>query len=119
MNHPSVTIELSYPPSVNHYYRHVGPRVLISREGRLYRDRVAARLFERGVQKRHGRVALEIQAYPPDERRRDLDNLLKSLFDALAYGGLYDDDSNVKKLQIEMLDSMPPDGMIVVRARTI
>nr|DAH86622.1 MAG TPA: endodeoxyribonuclease RUS [Caudoviricetes sp.] len=33
--------ELPWPPSVNHYYRHVGPRVLISRDGRKYREIVA------------------------------------------------------------------------------
>ena len=32
-----VTLELPWPPSVNHYYRRVGPRTLISREGRQYR----------------------------------------------------------------------------------
>jgi hypothetical protein len=29
-------LTLPYPPSVNHYYRRVGPRTLISREGREY-----------------------------------------------------------------------------------
>ena len=30
----TLELELPWPPSVNHYYRHVGPRVLISRDGR-------------------------------------------------------------------------------------
>jgi len=111
----TVTIELPYPPSVNHYYRHVGPRVLISRVGRLYRERVAARIYEAGINKFRSAVFLSIQAYPPDYRRRDADNLLKSCLDALTFGGLYEDDSLVKKLLVEMLEPMPPDGMLVVK----
>jgi len=30
-------LEIPYPPSVNHYYRRVGNRMLISREWREYR----------------------------------------------------------------------------------
>lgn len=35
-------IELPYPPSINHYWRRVGSRTLISREGRRFRERVVA-----------------------------------------------------------------------------
>ena len=115
MNRFCVTLELPYPPSVNHYYRHVGARVLISREGRLYRERVAAYLFSAGIKEYPGKVQLDIQAYPPDCRRRDIDNLLKSFLDALTAGGLYKDDSAVKKLSIEMLEPLPPDGLLVVK----
>ncbi len=31
-------VELPYPPSVNHYWRRVGDRTLISREGRKFRS---------------------------------------------------------------------------------
>jgi Holliday junction resolvase RusA-like endonuclease len=41
--------------------------------------------------------------------------LLKSCLDALTFGGLYEDDSLVKKLLVEMLEPMPPDGMLVVK----
>ena len=29
-----MVLTLPYPPSINHYWRRVGPRTLISREGR-------------------------------------------------------------------------------------
>ena len=38
---------LPFPPSVNWYYRHVGDRTLLSREGREYREIVCS-LFSRG-----------------------------------------------------------------------
>ena len=73
-----VEFDLPWPPSVNNYYRHVGPRVLISREGRKYRRMVVSRLG--GLfPKFTGKVRLALDCYPPDRRRRDLDNLLKSL----------------------------------------
>ena len=52
--------ELPWPPSVNHYYRHVGPRVLISRDGRKYRDNVVARLRNDRAAKYAGPVELFI-----------------------------------------------------------
>ena len=110
-----ITLELPWPPSVNHYYRHVGPRVLISREGRQYREVVATRIKAAGVKKFTEKVELRIQFYPPDKRRRDVDNLLKCVLDTFTIGGLYDDDSLIHKLTIEKLEPMPPDGLAVVR----
>jgi crossover junction endodeoxyribonuclease RusA len=97
-----IEIELPFPPSVNHYYRRVGPRTLISREGRGFRERVCAILAELEVGALEGPLRMEIEVYPPDRQRRDIDNLQKSLIDALQHGGLYADDSQIKNLNIEM-----------------
>lgn len=112
-----VILELPWPPSVNHYYRHVGPRVLISKEGRLYRDAVATRIRSSGIKKFDGDVELSIQLYPPDNRRRDVDNVLKCVMDTLTIGGLYADDSQVKQLQIVKLEPMPPEGLAVLMVK--
>jgi crossover junction endodeoxyribonuclease RusA len=109
-----IELELPYPPSVNHYYRHVGRRTLISREGRRYRDRVASILATAGVRPTDGRVELRIEVYPPDRRRRDLDNLQKALWDAIQHGGAYHDDSQVKKVTAEMLEPVAG-GRVIVR----
>ncbi|MBT4817728.1 MAG: RusA family crossover junction endodeoxyribonuclease [Lentisphaerae bacterium] len=108
-------IELPYPPSVNHYYRRVGPRTLISRQGRRYREHVCAILRALRVHPLRGHLEVWIDAYPPDRRRRDADNLLKSCLDSLQHGGLYRDDSQVKSLHVAM---RPPvaGGKILVRA---
>ena len=96
-----IEFELPYPPSVNHYFRMVQGRMLISREGRLFRQRVCAILAASGVRAMAGPLALEIEVYPPDNRRRDIDNVQKALLDALQHGGLYEDDSQIVKLDIE------------------
>jgi len=91
-------VELPFPPSVNHYYRHVGPRVLISREGRAFRETVCAILARLGVRRMSGPLAVVTDIYPPDNRRRDLDNTQKALLDAMQHGGAYEDDSQVALL---------------------
>lgn len=90
---------LSWPPTVNTYWRRVGNRTLISRRGREYRKDVVAAL--RGLQGLgHARLAVRIEAYPPDKRRRDLDNITKSLLDSLAHAGAYADDEQIDDLRI-------------------
>lgn len=98
-----IELELPFPPSVNHYYRRVGHRTLISREGRRFRDRVCASLAASKVRRLRGPLRIEIEVYPPDRRRRDIDNVQKALLDALQHGGLYEDDSQIVKLDIEKL----------------
>ncbi len=105
--------ELPFPPSVNHYYRHVGPRVLISRAGREYRSRVVAMLA--GTPRHSGALEVRIEFYPPDRRRRDLDNLLKCALDALQHAGVYEDDSQIAKLTAIKHNPVPPDGLAFIR----
>ncbi len=93
-------LELPYPPSINHYWRRVGPRTLISREGRAFRRNVRALLGGGGPRKppSGGRIALCMDAFPPDRRVRDLDNLQKSVCDSLQHAGIYEDDSQIDLL---------------------
>ncbi|MGE4157634.1 MAG: RusA family crossover junction endodeoxyribonuclease [Planctomycetota bacterium] len=109
-----IEFELPWPPSVNHYYRRVGPRTLISREGRRFRERVCAILAAAGVRPMAGRLHVEIEVYPPDRRRRDIDNVQKALLDALEHGGAYRDDSQIVRLEVEKRE-VEPGGKTVVR----
>jgi len=109
-----ITLELPYPPSVNHYWRHVGRRTLISRGGRAFRTAVRVALAAAGVRPLDGRLAVAIEVYPPDRRRRDIDNLQKALLDALEHGGAFHDDSQVVWLLTEKAEAVPG-GKVVVR----
>jgi len=95
-----VILTLPWPPSINHYWRRVGPRTLLSREGRTFRRNVCALLGGGGPRKppSGGRIALAMDAFPPDRRRRDLDNIAKPVLDVLEHAGLYEDDSQVDLL---------------------
>jgi len=91
-------IRLPYPPTMNRAWRMVNGRMLISREGRLYRRQVGVILAANGVRPIPGRLALAIHVRPLDQRRRDLDNVQKGMLDAMEIGGAYEDDSQVDLL---------------------
>lgn len=102
-------LTLPYPPSVNHYWRNFRGRMLISREGRAYRHNVCASLAGNGPRKppAGGRIALAMDAFPPDRRRRDIDNIQKALLDSLAHAGVYEDDSQIDLLLTRRCDPVP------------
>jgi Holliday junction resolvase RusA-like endonuclease len=109
-------VELPYPPSINHYWRRVGHKTLISREGRRFRTSVVAILAAMRLRPLAGDLAVEVEVYPPDRRRRDIDNVQKALLDALAHGGAYADDSQVVRLEITKREPVAG-GKTVVRIR--
>lgn len=117
----SVTIELPWPPTVNTYYRAVpGFGMKISDAGRRYARIVRQRLTEAQVRpfSDFDRLVVTIDAYPPDRRRRDLDNCLKAMVDALQHGGLYPDDSKIDRILIQRRERRPPLGLMVVTVAT-
>lgn len=95
-------IELPFPPSTNTYWRHAvihgRPRTLLSAKGRIYRKQVAQILATdyRGVTAHTGPLRAMMELYPPDNRRRDLDNYTKAVWDNLE-GVLFEDDSQIRE----------------------
>jgi crossover junction endodeoxyribonuclease RusA len=89
---------IPFPPSVNRMYRVFRGRAIVSAVGRAYRAAVTEALA--GTPKTAGRVSVRIVAHPPDNRRRDLDNLLKASLDGLVHGGALEDDSQIDDLRI-------------------
>ena len=100
-----IELELPFPPSVNTYWRTFQGRMLISKKGREYRKAVADQvLIQKGAKHYQGKVKVTIEAWRPDERRRDLDNLLKAPLDALTHAGVYMDDQLIVDLRIHWAD---------------
>lgn len=92
-----MTITLPYPPSANRYWRTVSGRILISREGRSYRENVCRLVGPR--EPLCGRLGVEIRSHQPDARKRDLDNLGQAILDALEAAGVYGDDGQIDDLR--------------------
>jgi crossover junction endodeoxyribonuclease RusA len=109
-------LQLPYPPSVNHYYRCFRNRMVIDKPGRAYRAVVCALLQAQGTQPMDGPLRVEIAVFPPDKRRRDLDNILKSLLDALQHAGAYHDDSQIEHLMLQKVRVIK-DGRVEVTIR--
>jgi crossover junction endodeoxyribonuclease RusA len=91
-------------------------RHLISEAGRAYRIEIVALLFNYPHTPLTGPLKLTIRAHRPDNRRRDIDNILKPLLDALAHAGIYEDDSQIHHLDILLCDKDPdqPRGAVSV-----
>ena len=124
----AVKMILPYPPSVNHYWRKWNNRMVISREGRAYRERVQALLATAGAgggaggdgddPPDDGSLALAMDAFPPDRRRRDLDNIQKPLLDALEHAGVYGDDGQIDWL-LTRRQVREPGGKVIVQVAAL
>lgn len=110
-------LELPWPPSINHYWRHAKGRHFISLEGRLYRETVFWKASHyRNQFKPKDKLQIHINAYPPDRRKRDLDNLLKSLLDSLQHAQIYNDDFQIDSLTI--VRKMPLKGIVEIEIKS-
>lgn len=101
-------LRLPWPPSVNHYWStdRIG-RWHLKKAGRNYRLAVFACLKVQGWLGKHPifrqPLGAWIDLYPPaDRRKRDVDNVLKALLDALQNCRVMKDDSQVKYLSVRV-----------------
>ena len=100
---------LPFPPSVNTYWRspNSGPlkgRTLVSDKGRAFKSAARSAIIEQlrcPPKPSSSPAAVEITLFPPDSRSRDIDNYQKALFDALTHAGVWEDDSQVKRMLVE------------------
>ena len=109
-----MTLTLPYPPSANTYWRRNGRRYFIAAAGVAFRTEVVARCLASGAKPLSGHVEMTLTLVPGDRRRRDIDNTLKPLLDALTHGGAWTDDSQVKRLIVAMAAPEPKQGRCVV-----
>lgn len=114
----NITIELGWPTTANTHWRRNGNRYFISPKGKKYREEVISqcKIYD-GFYSATDRLSVLILAYPPDRRKRDLDNLFKSLMDSLQHAGVYHDDSQIDELSIKRMPFM--DDKVVVKLSII
>jgi len=108
-----------WPPTMNSYYSHTRNGVFISKKGRLYRESISESAHEQspGGPPRLGvPLAMTVYLFPPDKRKRDLDNHMKALQDAMTQCGIWEDDSLVDQLYI-FRGSVVPKGSVIVYLR--
>ena len=113
-----IKITLPYPPSVNHYWGQLGSRKFLGKKGKEFREAV----FLCSLNARQGalneRLYMEVYLYPPDKRKRDIDNVLKPLLDAMEHAGCYENDSQIDKLCVTRRE-VTPQGSCYVEIKTI
>jgi crossover junction endodeoxyribonuclease RusA len=109
--------------SINRYLRHLqNGRTLISAAGRHYREvvRIAVYATDRTLPAAEpwaDPVHVAIVWTPPDRRRRDVDNVIKPLLDALTHAGVWADDSQVYALTIVRVRPQRPGNLVVTITR--
>lgn len=113
-----VEIDLSYPPATNNLYFNAPGK------GRVKTERYAGWLDESGwriAAQRPGRIvgpfATEITVTRPDNRRRDLDNMLKPILDCLVKHRVIPDDSLGQRHTIQWANDGDGVRVVVTRAR--
>ena len=97
-----IELLLPFPPSTNTVWRNVKGRTLLSRKGREFRKTVGRMVGEQHQGKPlESRLAVTVTLFPPDRRKRDIDNYGgKALLDALTHAQLWVDDEQIDQLTI-------------------
>ncbi len=113
-----MNLSLPWPPTANTYWRRKGSQYFISRKGIDYRKEVIIRVAREPFKfNKTDRLRMTIEAFPPDRRRRDLDNICKALLDSLQWANVYDDDSQIDELIIRRMPVIG--GKVIVEIETI
>lgn len=99
----TASLDLPWPPTVNTYWRHTANGTKISKPGREYREQVIRKVEDLGFAgafRSTDRLECRIETYPPDHRKRDLDNLPKAVLDSLHHAGMFVDDEQIDELHV-------------------
>lgn len=110
-----IVLNVAWPPTVNSYYK-------MTRHGQRYLDKRVKSFRETVEETLHeqvpgmnldDRLFLEVYLFPPDRRKRDLDNYMKGLLDSFTNAKLWVDDSQIDQLHIYRGEPVA-DGVVVV-----
>lgn len=107
---------LPYPPTVNSYYVKTRNGIFISTKGKKFRADVAEAVLQQlpDTSIDH-KCLIEVVLYPPDARKRDIDNCLKALLDSLTKCGLWHDDVLIDQIFLYRGVRMKPYGSTFIR----
>ena len=104
-----INLRLPWPPTVNSYYGNAkNGRKYLTKRGRDYKKDAALEVMGQTYLRQYGRLEVNIDAYPPDKRKRDIDNILKPLLDVLTECYVWEDDSQIDVLRIRRKEISKP-----------
>ncbi len=106
---------LPLPPSANRIWRNFGGRMVKSAEYRAWKDAAAASIASQ--MGGHAPLMWFSAAITMPPTRRDLDNSIKPLLDALQAGGAVDDDKRLRALVIGVDDERRGNDTVLIQLR--
>lgn len=118
-----IEITLPYPPSVNKTWaqgKKTG-RVYLTPKVREYRQRVKEIVLTGSHDKKLTcDISYSSELFPPnDQRKRDLDNHFKCVWDALEHAGVYQDDSQIKVIESVVMREPVASPRIVITIKKL
>lgn len=93
-----IVLDLPFPPSVNHFQGQNGRYRFLSAKTKEFRAKVSDAVAELNLGTLTQELGVFLALYPPDKRKRDVDNYSKQVFDAIQHAGLIGDDYQFDKL---------------------
>tara|TARA_R110000824_G_scaffold57467_1_gene156237 strand:+ start:1007 stop:1384 length:378 start_codon:yes stop_codon:yes gene_type:complete len=97
----NISIDLPWGTSANVAYIRTMRGIALSKPGRLFREHVVTQIAD---DKQNlglaDNLSVSIELFEPDKRRRDIDNLIKPLLDALEAANVFVNDNQINKLSI-------------------
>jgi crossover junction endodeoxyribonuclease RusA len=107
----SFSLELT-PPTINHYWNHKGARRFMSDRAIEFRRIIKDKCLDERLE---GFLAIRIEYYPPDKRKRDIDNILKPILDALQHAQLFADDYQIQKITALRKTKIVDGGLVLIK----
>lgn len=115
-----MVIDLPYPVSLNRNLRNVKGNVLVSKEAKQYKSDVGWLAKAAGCKVMTGDISVSVNFHPKTNKdgsasktRLDIDNVIKTVFDAMN-GVCWVDDKQVVRLFIEIGKPILNGGLTVV-----
>ena len=110
-------LTLPYPPSLNQLYKITCkpfPKKYLSAKGKEYKLKIKEYIAANDlVLKANIPLKVSITITPPDNRKRDIDNLFKILFDSLTDSQFWEDDSYVRELHVDYAPPQKPGSLLM------
>lgn len=94
-------IQLPFPPSTNNLFATVSRKRIKSEAYKSWLTAAGWELKAQNPTPIKGAFRFSMVCYPPDRRRRDLDNLAKAPLDLLKTHGVIEDDSLSRSIHLE------------------
>lgn len=117
MNDQSVEFHLPYPPSGNHLWKHTkaGGHYITPKAEQYYRIVHVEAIRQKANLQMDGRLGVRCAIWPPDKRRRDMDNAWKVISDACTRAGVWLDDNQIDELTLLRVKDSRAKGIVSIR----
>jgi len=107
-------LSLPFPPTGNHSVKHNGGRHYLTAEAKDYLAKIKSLVICSAADNFiDTAIRVTCEVFPPDNRRRDLDNTWKTLADALTNANVWKDDSQIIDLRL-VRGEVRDGGMVTV-----